>query len=254
MAGQHVLVTGAGRNIGRAIVLEALASGAQVSFTERQPDRCAALESEIRNHAGLTKSVVADVSNLDDNLRLAGELDECGHPVTVLVNNVGVQPEASSFLAFDPAEFRSVLDTNVVGPLHLTRLVVERMVRQRIPGAIVFILSIHSDAVRRVPAYSASKAALRMLVRELAVDLAPHEIRVNGIAPGWVWEDPHGQSVTQPYTPLHGTAIPPRYIGRAACFLASEHFSRYTTGTVVTVDAGLSLYNHILAAERSRDE
>ena len=248
LAGQHVLVTGAGRNIGRAIVLEALASGARVTFTDKQPDRCAALETDLRDHAGLAKSVVSDVSNLDDNLRLVAALDEWGQRVTVLVNNVGTQPEVSSLLDFDPAKFRSVLETDVVGPLHLTRQVVDRMVKHGIPGAIVFILSIHADAVRRAPAYSAGKAALKMLVRELAVDLAPHAIRVNGIAPGWIWEE----EVVQPHTPLYGTVVPPKYVGRAACFLASDYFSRHTTGSVVTVDGGLSLFNHIVAAERPR--
>jgi NAD(P)-dependent dehydrogenase (short-subunit alcohol dehydrogenase family) len=248
LARQHVLVTGAGRNIGKAIVLEALAAGARVTFTDREPDRCLALEADLRDHAELTKSVTADASNLDDNLRLVGEIDASGRPVTVLVNNVGTQPEVSGLLDFDPGEFRAVLDTNVVGPLHLTRLVVDRMVRHGIRGSIVFLLSIHAETVSRTPAYSASKAALSMLVRELAVDLAPHGIRVNGIAPGWIWEE----EVVQPHTPLYGTVIPPRYIGRAACFLASEYFSRHTTGTVVTVDGGLSLFNHIVAAERAR--
>ena len=129
LARQHVLVTGAGRNIGKAIVLEALAAGARVTFTDREPDRCLALEADLRDHAELTKSVTADASNLDDNLRLVGEIDASGRPVTVLVNNVGAQPsEVSGLLDFDPGEFRAVLDTNVVGPLHLTRLVVDRMV------------------------------------------------------------------------------------------------------------------------------
>jgi NAD(P)-dependent dehydrogenase (short-subunit alcohol dehydrogenase family) len=241
------LVTGAGRNIGRAIVLEALAAGGRVTFTDRQPERCAALEAQIRDRVGLARSVVADVSRLDDNLSLVGSIDEWGEPVTVLVNNVGTPPKVSGLLDLDPRDFRSALDTNVVGPLHLTRLVVERMIQRGIRGAIIFVLSIHSDSIRRAPAYSASKAALKMLVRELAVDLAPHEIRVNGIAPGWVWEE----EVPQPSTPLYGTTIPPTYIGRAACFLASDYFSRHTTGTVVTVDGGLSLFNHILASEPS---
>lgn len=73
---------------------------------------------------------MADVWNLDEILRLTR------HPVTVLVNNVGAQSKVTPLLDFDPAEFRTVLDTNVVGPLHLSRLVVGRMVLHGIPGAV----------------------------------------------------------------------------------------------------------------------
>ena len=83
-----------------------------------------------------------------------------------------------------------------------------------------------------------------MIVKELALDLAPHQIRVNGIAPGWTAEDKHQTPFRQRHAPLHNSSINPRYIGRAAVYLASDYFSKFTTGTVIKVDAGLSLYNH----------
>ena len=83
-----------------------------------------------------------------------------------------------------------------------------------------------------------------MIVKELAIDLAPHRIRVNGIAPGWVAENEQGLALIHRYVPLHNCSINPRYIGRAAVYLASDYFSEFTTGTVLKIDAGLSLYNH----------
>lgn len=100
--------------------------------------------------------------------------------------------------------------------------------------------SIHQWVPNGDPAYSASKAALGTVIRELALELAPHGIRVNGIAPGYVNEDEEGRPVPHPDTPLGGVSVAPRYIGRAAVYLCADHFSRHTTGTVIKVDGGLS--------------
>jgi NAD(P)-dependent dehydrogenase (short-subunit alcohol dehydrogenase family) len=84
-----------------------------------------------------------------------------------------------------------------------------------------------------------------MVIKELAVDLAPHHIRVNGIAPGWVIEDEDGNPLAHKNTPLYQTSINPGYIGRTAVYLAAEYFSRFTTGTVITIDGGLSIHSYL---------
>ncbi len=86
-----------------------------------------------------------------------------------------------------------------------------------------------------------------MIIQELAVDLAPYGIRVNGIAPAWVAEDEQGNPLSQEYHLLHHCSINPRYIGRAAVYLASDYFSKFTTGTIIKIDAGASLYNYRVA-------
>jgi NAD(P)-dependent dehydrogenase (short-subunit alcohol dehydrogenase family) len=91
-----------------------------------------------------------------------------------------------------------------------------------------------------------------MIIQELAVDLAPSKIRVNGIAPGWVAQDEEGKAKYHLYTPLHHTSIDPCYIGRAAVFLASEYFSKFTTGSVLKIDAGLSSYSYCLVPDSPR--
>jgi NAD(P)-dependent dehydrogenase (short-subunit alcohol dehydrogenase family) len=139
---------------------------------------------------------------------------------------------------------RDVFRTNVLGPLALTSRITDAMRRRKAAGSILFITSIHQWVVKRDPPYSASKAALGMLVKELAVELASSGIRVNGIAPGYIEVDDKERPIRHRYTPLYGTSIDPAYIGRTAVYLASDYFSKYTTGTVVKIDAGLSLYNH----------
>lgn len=238
LAGRRVLVTGAARNVGRGIALEMAAHGADVYATDVDADACARLEAELRP---LCRSRVfcSDVSSPADNEALCAALDADGVTIDVLVNNVGVQGQDL------PTTFR----TNVFGPLQLADLVARRLVAAKAPGSITFVTSIHQEVVRGERAYGPSKAALAMLVRELALELAPQRIRVNGIAPGAIAEDARGEPERLEFAPLEGTTIPPRYIGRAAVHLASDYFSRYTTGAIVKVDGGLSLFNHIAAFE-----
>jgi NAD(P)-dependent dehydrogenase (short-subunit alcohol dehydrogenase family) len=123
------------------------------------------------------------------------------------------------------------------------------MVQGDIEGSIIFITSIHQWTVRRDAVYSSSKAALGMLIKELALSLAPHKIRVNGIAPGYVEEDEQGRPLSHRHIPLHGRSISPSYIGKAAVYLSSEYFSKFTTGTVLKIDAGLSLHSYMVDIE-----
>ena len=119
------------------------------------------------------------------------------------------------------------------------------MAQAGVAGSIVFLTSIHQESVfTRTRAYGPTKAAIGMLIKQLAIELAPHRIRVNGIAPGDVREDEAGNVVPYGYTPLEGTSIPFPFIARGVVYLASDYYSRYTTGAVLTIDAGLSLFNY----------
>ena len=240
LAGKNALVTGAGRNIGRAIALEIAAHGGSVYCTERVGERAAELATELAAAGVPSKVFEADITKPGDSEAVQAELAAAGVGIDVVVNNVGIVE----------GEPRDVFETNVLGPMHLTRLFTQSMIEGARPGSVVFVSSIHQQTVvRRSPAYSASKGALAMLIKELAVELAPHRIRVNGVAPGWTLEDSDGSPVAHGWAPLEGTSVPPRYIGRAAVHLASDHFSRYTTGTTVTIDGGLSLFNYLCAVE-----
>lgn len=140
---------------------------------------------------------------------------------------------------------RTLFDTNVLGPLALTEWIAQTMIDAKTGGSILFLSSIHQWSYYGDVAYSASKAAVGTMVHEMALQLAPHGIRVNGLAPGFVCAEADETPPPHAPTPLHHTAIHPQYIGRAAVYLASDYFSHCTTGTILKIDAGLSLVNYI---------
>ena len=126
--------------------------------------------------------------------------------------------------------------------MFLSQTVAQKMVEGGIEGVILFITSVHQEVVQQHPHYSSSKAALAMLVKEMAAELAPHKIRVVGIAPGGIYvngrvSDPE-QADDEPTVLLGGKNGIPRDIGRAAVFLTSDYWSRHITGEILTVSGG----------------
>jgi len=246
LAGRTALITGAGRNIGRAIALEMARHGANVLFTDIDAPAIAALEAELADTPVRVRGFRSDISRPQDIEALCARLESDGERVDILVHNAAAQFATTTFKDHGMREWRAALETNLIGPVHLSKRIARHMMRHRLAGCIVFISSIHQWTVRRHAHYSASKAAVGMYIKELALDLAPYDIRVNGIAPGWVATGADARVLRHRYTPLYHQSIHPTHIGRAVVMLASDHYSRCTTGTVLTVDGGLSLYNHVV--------
>jgi 3-oxoacyl-[acyl-carrier protein] reductase len=252
LTGKNVLVTGAGQNIGKSIAVEMAKQGARVFFTDIDRKKIESLEKELSEYGHFSKGFVSDISRHEEIDDLYSELTNAGVQIDILINNVGIQSRIDSIFDFDKSDWEKTFNVNLFGPMYLTSLVVKKMRSNEVAGSVLFITSVHQWAVRTVASYSASKAALGMVVKELALDLAPYGIRVNGIAPGWVAEDSEGKLLKHPYCPLHKTSIRPCYIGRAAVYISSDYFSRQTTGTVIKIDGGLSLWNHCCEQKQSR--
>ena len=244
LAGKNVLITGAGRNIGRSIALEMAKQGANILFTEINQENLKNLEQELASYSVQVKSVLLDIKKSEEIDNLKDFLLENDIFIDILINNAGIQFETVGIRNQTLEEWYQTFNTNVFGPMYLTKLISTMMINKQIRGSIIFITSIHQETLVRWPSYSASKAALKMIIEELAIDLANYGIRVNGIAPGWVAEDEQENPLIHEYTPLHQSSINPHYIGRAAVYLAAEYFSHFTTGTILKIDAGLSLYNY----------
>lgn len=244
LAEKNVLITGAGRNIGRSIAIEMAKQGANIFFTDIERENCEKLKQELALYKVNSEGFVSDVSKPKDINSMCESLSKNKVNIDTLIHNVGVHFSTIGIRNLDLGEWNKTFQANVFGPLYLTRMVSDTMISNQIGGCIIFLSSIHQWMIRAVPSYSASKAALGMIIKELAAELAPFGIRVNGIAPGAVMEQEAGDPRYLEHALLHKSSINPRYIGRAAVYLASDYFSHFTTGTVLKIDSGLSLYSH----------
>jgi NAD(P)-dependent dehydrogenase (short-subunit alcohol dehydrogenase family) len=247
---KSVLITGAGRNIGRSIAIEMAEQGAHIFFTDIDAEQCETLEKELQRNQVRVKGFLSDVSKTEDIDSLCHRLNRENIHIDVLVHNAGVRFESKHLKDIDMNDLYRSFQTNVLGPLYLTKHISGMMMSKNVRGCILFVTSIHQSVLSQWISYSASKAALEMIIRELAMELAEHGIRVNGIAPGWVAEDKDGNTYPFDFAPLHGSSISPCFIGRAAVYLSSEYFSKFTTGMVITVDAGLSLHSYLTLREK----
>lgn len=235
---QTVLVTGGARGIGQGIVKAFLSQGTQVASMDLKPKPFGAQSEQLLLLEG-------DVSNPQDCERAIERCYAEWGKLDVLVNNAGIYPNHPVVeMEFD--EWRSVLATNLDGPFLMSRAFARRAMAVGQPGCII---NISSGAARsgRVGAshYCSSKAAIEMFTRVLAMELAPHHIRVNCIAPGLidVRSDENPAPVSDEYRQVLLKTIPlgyagtPQDIGDVAVFLASDQ-ARYMTGSFVTVDGG----------------
>jgi NAD(P)-dependent dehydrogenase (short-subunit alcohol dehydrogenase family) len=242
---QVVLVTGASRGIGRATARAFAAEGAQVILNYRSDKAGAqAALAEITAGGGRATLLQADVSQPAEVARMVEAIEDHLGAIEVLVNNAGAV-NRQPFLDVSLEELDAVFATNVRGVFYLSQLVARRMAR-RGRGAIIHVSSILAQqTIAGRTAYAASKGAVESLTRAMALDLAPHGIRVNAVAPGLIrtemlldaLPDPALQEQLQRYIPF-GRFGNPDEMADAIVFLASPA-ARYITGVLLPVDAGL---------------
>jgi NAD(P)-dependent dehydrogenase (short-subunit alcohol dehydrogenase family) len=243
LKGRRAVVTGAARGIGLAIARRLIMAEARVVAVDSDQE---ALEQAFNGAHGCSW-VAGDVAR-PDVVTLAESVLADG-PVELIVNNLGISTE-HSFLDLQEPAFDTVLQTNLRGPLFFTKRLVEELVRRRRRGTILFISSLHDTFVAQRPHYSASKAGVAMVCRELAYELGWHGIRVNAISPGWIrtaddLDSPAQREKyewTRPRIPL-GEPGEPDDIAKLALVLMSDAWSGYVTGANVPVDGGLSLFS-----------
>jgi len=237
LSGRLAVVTGAAQGIGLGIARRMAAAGARVLAVDKNAEALTAAFP-----GGECIPIFADLS-LDAD-QLADRLVRDHGPIELIVNNVGIETR-HRFLDLEPEDFDLVFNTNLRGPWFFTRRLVQALLSVHRNGAIIFISSVHDTFIRLSPHYSASKAAVSMLARELAKELAPHGIRVNVISPGWIFrpkgpEDRPDPSLARWIVPL-GQPGKPDDIARMAVVLLSDEWSGYMTGANVRVDGGQTL-------------
>jgi NAD(P)-dependent dehydrogenase (short-subunit alcohol dehydrogenase family) len=247
-ADQVALVTGAGHGIGCALTEALAAEGATVIAVDIEPDRLRAMASV---DTGIVPHT-ADLATVDPEELGARIIELAPRPPTLIVNNVGVFT-TKRFRELEPADFDRTFTTNLRTPWFTTRVLVERLIEAGEPGSILFTGSLHSRTVWTYPDYSASKAAVAMLIRELAVELAPHRIRVNSISPGAIDTGPDSSQRRARMEALipQGRLGEPADLVPLALSLLDSRSSGYVTGSDVVIDGGLSLHSWQLDLEGS---
>ena len=245
LAGRLALVTGGGSGLGLAVARGLAEAGARVVLNGRTPARLEAAVAALRGDGLLAEAAVFDVADADAVRTGMAELASRFRAVDILVNNAGVQHRAP-IEEFSDADWRRVMGTNLDAPFYLARAVVPAMKARR-AGKIINIASIMSRLSRptTVP-YQVSKGGIAMLTRGLAVELAPHGIQVNAIAPGFfrtemneaLTSNPEFEAWVRKRTPA-GRWADPRELAGAAVFLASSA-AAFVTGQVLYVDGGFT--------------
>lgn len=244
------LVTGAAQGIGRAVAIRLAQEGAKIVVEDRlDSDLAEQTLAEVRA-AGSDGCVVAgDIGSMTDIAKVVEQgVAKMGH-IDVLVNNAGVEHNAS-FVDVTEEDYDRVLDINLKGAFFITQAFVRHLRDTQRGGRIVNISSVHEELpFPHFTSYCASKGGMKMMMRNLAIELAPLGITVNNVAPGAIGTSINDALLNNPgqLNALLGN-IPLKRLGKpldvanAVLFLASAE-ADYVTGTTLYVDGGL-LWNY----------
>ena len=238
------IVTGAGSGNGRGIALRFAQEGARVVAADVDIDEARETGVLLNREGGEAFAVHVDVSRREQVSEMVEAAENRFGGIDILVNNAGVETLVP-LLDLEESEWDRIIDINLKGAFLCAQIAARAMVSARTPGAIVNIASINAKVALAGQAhYTSSKGGLIMLTKAMALDLAPHGIRVNAIGPGVIetrmtersLSDPQRRAMLLSKVPL-GRVGQPRDVANAALFLASDEAS-YITGTTLYVDGG----------------
>ncbi len=239
------VISGATRGIGRAIAIELAKGGVSISFNYlKSNDEAKLLEEEIKNFGVNVKSFQVDIKDYEAvKSWVEGTIESFGK-IDIVVNNAGITIDRALAL-MEPHDWHAVIDTNLNGTFNLTRAVIIGLIKQQ-SGVIINISSI--SGLRGLPGqtnYSASKAAIIGFTKSLAREVAPYNIRVNAIAPGFIESDMlrglregYKERILK-YIPLNRFGSSEE-VAKVVRFLATDE-ARYITGQTIVIDGGMSL-------------
>jgi glucose 1-dehydrogenase len=241
LQGKVALVTGAGSGIGYAIAQRFAREGAKVCVNYLGHEEDA---KELAERLGCAVALEADVSDPAAVRQLVADTEAQLGPVDVLVNNAGIEEE-QPFLEIDLDDWNKTLAVDLTGPF-LCAQACARSMKERGGGSIVNISSIHEDfPFPGFTPYCAAKGGMRMLMRNVALELAPFGIRVNNVAPGAIATPINEETLNDPkkldrlkqIIPLARMGKPEE-VAEVVLFLASDR-ARYVTGSTYYVDGGI---------------
>jgi NAD(P)-dependent dehydrogenase (short-subunit alcohol dehydrogenase family) len=245
LAGKVALVTGAQQGIGAAIAVALAQEGADVALTWLdKEEKAGSIAFRVRAFGRRALLLHADVSRHGDIEAMVEQTGRQLGPPDILVNNSGVYPRVK-LLEMQEADWDYVLDINLKAACFSTIAVARELIASGKPGSVINLASAAVRGAVRGVHYSASKGGVVSMTRAMALELAPHNIRVNAIAPGltdtaqprYGNTDDELVEMAKATIPLGGKLLTPEQIARTAVFLASDD-ANATTGQVLHVNGG----------------
>lgn len=247
LQGKSAIVTGSATGIGQAIVQRFAREGAAVTIDYIQGQDQAANEvcSGIQNNGGKALAVEASVSDPGDVQKLIDQTVQTFGKLDIFINNAGIEKKIP-FLDLPLDEWEKTLAVDLTGPFICAQAAARQMVKQGGNGRIINISSVHEDLPMPTnAAYCAAKGGLRMFMRTICVELAPHKITVNNIGPGAIdtpmdaplKQHPKEMQELLSEIPL-GRMGQPDEVAGLAVYLASDD-AAYVTGSTYFIDGGM---------------
>ncbi len=243
--GRVALVTGSSTGIGLALARGLAQAGATVVLNGRDASRLANAAEALRSEGLSVHQRAFDVCDADAVSTAVADIEATIGPIHVLVNNAGIS-RRGQFQDIKAADWRALLSTNLDSTFIVGQAVVQFMLARR-AGRIINVCSVMSEVTRPgTTAYATSKGGLKMLTKGMAVDLGPHGITVNGIAPGYfrteltapLANDEKASSWIAGHTPV-GRWGELEELAPAVVFLASDA-ARYVNGHLLVIDGGMT--------------
>jgi 2-deoxy-D-gluconate 3-dehydrogenase len=246
LAGRVALVTGGNGGIGRGIALALAGAGASVAILGRNATKNEAVLAELKAVGRPCLAAVVDVMDRAGLEPSVADVERTLGTVDILVNNAGIAHLSGGVLNEEADDWDRVIETQLNAVFLLSKIVGRGMAARK-RGKIINIASMYSIfGAGLVPSYSAAKGAVVQLTKSMAIELAPHGVQVNAIAPGWIETDMtapvRGSTISDEIlarTPA-GRWGRPEEMGGAAIFLASSA-SEFVTGETIRVDGGYAI-------------
>lgn len=245
LTGKVALITGSSKGIGRAIAMRMAEHGAKVVISSRKAEACEAVAKEIREAGGEAMVKTCHIGRKEELQALVDATIEKWGRIDILVCNAGVNPFFGTSAEMSDEVYDRIMNNNVKSNWWLCKMVLPQMA-ERHDGAVVVVSSVAGvQGTDRLGVYSLSKAADMQLVRNIAVEWGPHNIRANCIAPGVIrtdfsralWENPNSAAYQASVGGPLGRVGEPDEVAGAALFFASRA-GNFTTGQTMVMDGG----------------